>query len=338
QGIAELDQVPLGDARLVAEAVAAALGVGRVGGPVRVVVVHPAVWAIVDGQAVDGHVVRVHDAVDEADTHPVDDHVRRAPADFLKPGEVDVPARLAQVGEVGANAVVRQLAKQTEFTPGGGQLEVAEAYKGRRYPANHRARFIGGVAVVEDVPQHLLAGFDQGQGPGSGHPQVVHGLAAEEFADGRAQHRQPIRAAGIGSGPGALQLQGPALPVCHYFAEVGCAAIAELTGPGAELMAAVDHGEGLHARQLAIAGKDLEELRGFAPRRVLAEQAQDFRGTGYQPWFGDRPRIYPRIAGSRHLTAKVIEFRIARQVAHKAVVEQQGRFASGFRGRIAPGL
>ena len=67
----QLDQVPLGDARLIRESIAALARVGGVGGEVGVVVVEEAERPVVDGQPEDRHVVGVHDAVNEADPHPV---------------------------------------------------------------------------------------------------------------------------------------------------------------------------------------------------------------------------------------------------------------------------
>ena len=47
-------------------------------------------------------------------------------------------------------------------------------------------------------------------------------------------------------------------PVDH-FAEVDRAAIAQLAGPVAKLVAPVAHGVGVHPRQLLVARKDLAE-------------------------------------------------------------------------------
>ena len=71
--------------RLLAEAIAAATGVGGVRRPVRIEVVEPAVRTVVDGEPEDRHVVGVHHAVHEADAHPLDDHARGAPRDLVEP-------------------------------------------------------------------------------------------------------------------------------------------------------------------------------------------------------------------------------------------------------------
>jgi hypothetical protein len=63
------------------------------------------------------------------------------------------------------------------------------------------------MAVVEHVAHHALAGGDQAQRARGGDAEVVHRLAAQEFADRRAQHRATIGTARIRRRPCALQLQ-----------------------------------------------------------------------------------------------------------------------------------
>src|SRR3546814_16815064 len=70
--------------------------------------------------------------------------------------------------------------------------------------------------------------------------EVVHGLAAQELAERRAQHRAAVGVAGIRRGAGALDLQLVAAAVGgDRLAERDRAAVAELAGPVAELMAGV---------------------------------------------------------------------------------------------------
>ena len=88
-GVGQLDKIPVGNTRLMAIAVTAATGVGRVRGPVGVVIFKPAVGTVVNRQAEDRHVVRIHHPVHKADAHPVDNHERGAPANFGKPLSVD---------------------------------------------------------------------------------------------------------------------------------------------------------------------------------------------------------------------------------------------------------
>ena len=252
----------MGDGRLAAVAVAPSFRIGGVRGPQRVVVLEPAVGAVVDGQAEDGEVVRVHHPVDKAHAQPVDHQLGRGPADLGEPLAVDRGRRLAQVREQGADGEVGQPAEDVQLTPGREQLVVAEAQERRRHPADHRARLLLGSAVVEHVALHHLAGEDQAECPGGGYAQVVHGLAAQELAQGGAHHRQPVGPARIGRGPGALELQGPVFaPAVDRLAQVDGPAVAQLAGPVAELVPAVAGGVRVHAGQHQVAGKHPGEKR-----------------------------------------------------------------------------
>ena len=73
-GFEQASHVPRADLLLLAVAVASTTRIGRVGRPVDVERLQPAIGAVVDGQSVDGHVIGVHDAVDETDPHPMGDH------------------------------------------------------------------------------------------------------------------------------------------------------------------------------------------------------------------------------------------------------------------------
>ena len=66
-------------------------------------------------------------------------------------------------------------------------LEAAEAHEGARPPAHDRPGLHPRVPVVEHVPQDLVAGGDEAQGPRGRDAEVEHGLAAEELAYRGAQ-------------------------------------------------------------------------------------------------------------------------------------------------------
>jgi hypothetical protein len=74
QRLGQARQIPAGDQRLVAIGIAPA-GVDRAEDRVGVEVVHEGAGAVVDGFARQGHVVGVHDAVDEAHAHPARDQL-----------------------------------------------------------------------------------------------------------------------------------------------------------------------------------------------------------------------------------------------------------------------
>ncbi len=84
QGIGQSRQVPLRDGRLVAVAVTPAFGIGGVRRPLQVVFLQPAVRAVIDAFAQDRHVVGVHHAVHETDTHPARDQLCCALADGIE--------------------------------------------------------------------------------------------------------------------------------------------------------------------------------------------------------------------------------------------------------------
>ena len=149
---------------------------------------------------------------------------------------------------------------------------MAEANERRRDAANDGTRFVGRVAVVEHVAPYRFAGGDQRQRTRGRHAEMMHRLAAQKFADRRAQHSAAVGAARIRRRPGALELQfeAPAVNV-DRLAEEDRAAIAELIGPVAELMAAVAGGVSAHSRQQGVAG---ERRQPRATSRALRRRGQ----------------------------------------------------------------
>jgi hypothetical protein len=75
QRFGQAREVPVGDARLVAEGVTPAM-VDRAVDPARVIGIHKGTGAVVDGLTGDRHIVGVHHAVDEADAEPLGNEVR----------------------------------------------------------------------------------------------------------------------------------------------------------------------------------------------------------------------------------------------------------------------
>jgi ABC-type branched-subunit amino acid transport system substrate-binding protein len=84
----------------------------------------------------------------------------------------------------------------------------------------------------------------------------VHGLAAQEFANARTQHGAAIAHARVGRAPGALELDFQAV---RGLAQQQGATVAQLAGPGAELVAAVDAGQRLAAGQQLVAAEGLQQ-------------------------------------------------------------------------------
>ena len=196
QRVSELHQVPLRDGRLGAEAVTAVGRVGRVRRPVGVVVVEPAIGAIVDRETQDRHVVGVHHTVDETDPQPLAHHVRSRSHHLVE--ELHIPIRRPvgrQVGEIGIDDEVGQRAQRLDLAARSEDLEVAKSNERGRHAAHHRPRLRRRVAVIEHVAHDHVAGPHEAERPGGGHAEVSHGLAAEELAHRTAQYRQAVSGA-----------------------------------------------------------------------------------------------------------------------------------------------
>jgi hypothetical protein len=99
-------KVPLGDLRLPAVGVAAVVIDGTEDG-IRIVGVHERAGAVIDGFTAKGHVVRVHDAVDEANQQPAG-HQGRLPLHDGPAAGQDRDSRCGQIGKVAADGVVGQ--------------------------------------------------------------------------------------------------------------------------------------------------------------------------------------------------------------------------------------
>jgi hypothetical protein len=151
------------------------------------------------------------------------------------------------------------------------------------------------------------------------HAEPVHGLAAAELAQRRAQHRAPVGGARVGREAGALELELLAAAVRgEELAERNRAPVAELPGPVPELVAGIARCVRLHAGQQPVAGKHRERLRTGARE---AERRSEPLRPGEQPRRCDRGRRNSRIAGIAHLPRHVLLDRIAGQVAHESVLE-----------------
>jgi hypothetical protein len=151
----------------------------------------------------------------------------------------------------------------------------------------------------------------------------MHRFAAEELANGRAQHRAPVRGARIRGQSGAFELQLPALArAVDQLTERDRATIPELPCPLAELMAAVIRGVRLHACEQCVPAKHLRELgRGhfcFVEAETLGQLARvrdQLRGT-----YGRR--VDARVQCPVYLARPAAGVRIAGQIADEGIVER----------------
>ena len=116
-------------------------------------------------------------------------HARRARADLGKPCGVDRLARgerrlgiEAECWKIGSQGIGQQPLKGGVVLARGVNLKMPEARERRRYATHHRAGFVARVAVVEHIAHDLLASQDQRQRASSRHAEMMHGLAAQKFA------------------------------------------------------------------------------------------------------------------------------------------------------------
>ena len=185
--VGKLQQVPVADLRLGDEPVAAALGVGGVGRPVGIDVFEPPIRAVVDRQSQNRHVVGVHHAMHEPHPHPVDDHRGGPLADLVEHRSNRLGRRRTrlrdQMGKVASHGEIDEASQFVDLLPRREDLEVAKPRERRRHAADNRAGLRSGVAIIEHVADHVLAGGDDAQGAGGGHAEMVHRLAAEKLAD-----------------------------------------------------------------------------------------------------------------------------------------------------------
>jgi hypothetical protein len=103
-----------------------------------VVVVHEGAGAVVDGFARQGHVVGVHDAVDEAHAHPARDQLGLAFAH--RPQQPQIGVAIGRDGRrMSCDRVVGQLAQQGLVAARGRELEGADPKMAGGHASEHGA-------------------------------------------------------------------------------------------------------------------------------------------------------------------------------------------------------
>src|SRR6056297_2171701 len=96
--------------------------------------IHEGAGAVIDGFTGHARIVRVHDAVDEADTHPARDELRLRSDDRLQ----EIQRRL-RLGVVARDDVIGKRAQRLVVPAHGEILERADADVARGDPGEHRA-------------------------------------------------------------------------------------------------------------------------------------------------------------------------------------------------------
>jgi len=258
EGLTEAEKVPVGHLGLARKRVAA-LVVGVVADVARVVGIQKLEGAVVQRQAQDAHVVGVHHAMAKANRLPVRQQIGGALGHGSKQGSVGVarpgisPSALGMKSSITASANVRSAPcwlwwQKCSKCPKRMKLGATRAttaavsassrYTGLGEPVMHSAREVG-------MPKPCMASLHENS------RRLLRSTARPS----------PMRENGVQ--PSALELQ---LQACQ-FPQQYRAAIAQLPRPHAELVAAVDAGNGLSAWGYVVAGHGLQPGIRFAPIR-----------------------------------------------------------------------
>ena len=226
---------------LVVAVIADVAGVERVEETVR---------AIVDRQAQHRHVVGVHHAVAEADRLPLGHQRRRAARHGFEQGRIRLlfcaTSRVMVLDhEVGEPPQRRRLIVVRKM------FEVAESNEAGCHACHDGGGF-------DFLAPHRQRRAGHAQGARGGNAQAVHRFGTKEFANRGAQHGAPVAHAGIGGQSRALELQLQRAGNRVDLTQPQRPAITQLPGPHAELVAAVDAGQRLHAVPQRVAAEHLE--------------------------------------------------------------------------------
>ena len=198
-------------------------------------------------------------------------------------------------------------------------MEAAEANETGRHAAYHGTGFRRWVAVVQNVPHDRLARGHQRQGAGRGHAEVVHCFAAKEFSNGGAQHGFAVGGARIGRQAGAFELQFEEALVRLDFAQCDGSTVAQLSGPVAELMAAVALGVGFHP----LNGWSATEHHAVFAALLEAQHLAHFSRPEGEVWRRGGRWLHPRPALTGNLAWPTANDVITRCLAEKAGVPRQ---------------
>ena len=148
----------------------------------------------------------------------------------------------------------------------------------------------------------------------------MHRLAAQELADRGAQYCAAICAPRVGSWTSTFQLQFDGCAIwAGQFAEHDRAAVAELSGPMAKLMAAIVGRVWLHAWPQRIAAEHGCRFRRLHQRIAQPELLRKWLGIRQQLWRLDRRWLHARPQRAGDLASVVACFRITGQCIEEVV-------------------
>ncbi len=175
QRLRQTAEIPETDVRLLIEGVAAIV-IGVVADESRVVVVDESEWSVVEGDAMDRHIVRIHDSMRPADGLPLRDQPCRAFDDLGEESRVLICA-FHKMGKVGRDDIVGQHFELFVLLPIVEDLERAEPHMGRRHPHQHRA----GLHLF--AIDFVVAAHDA-ERPRRRNAEAVHRFTAKILPDG----------------------------------------------------------------------------------------------------------------------------------------------------------
>ena len=132
QGFRKPREIPQAGVRLIAVGIAAAV-VDRAEHRRRIVGIHECAWTEIDGLARHGHVVGIHDAVNEAHLHPARDQRGLSIDHRAQQREIRLFAAL-RLRVVAIDGIVREQPNRFDIVACGVILECAHADMARRHP------------------------------------------------------------------------------------------------------------------------------------------------------------------------------------------------------------
>jgi hypothetical protein len=200
------------------------------------------------------------------------------------------------------------------------QLKRPKPHERGSHPAHDRTRLVCRPPIVKLVPQDGRAGRHQAQRARRADAERRHGLAHHVFPHAGPQDGPAVGEAGVGRPARALQLEldaradqgggavGRVRAGHGHVAQADGPAVAQLAGPGPELVAAVAGGVRAGAGQRGRAGKDRRELRAARFGRVEAERGQDGPRRGERARVGRRRRrrrVHERVGRALDLAGAV---------------------------------
>ena len=193
---------------------------------------HEGAGTVVDGLARDGAVIRVHDAVDEAEAQPLRDQSRLGIDHRIEERNVRVIC-FGGGGVVARDGIVGEGAKRVIVLLGGEVLERPDADMARGHAGEH-------AAGLHLLAADLFARSDRGEGTGGGYAEGVHRFAHDIFAQHGTEGGTTVAPPGPLGRTSSLQLEVVALTVLgDDFTEQNSPTITQLRHEVGELMTGV---------------------------------------------------------------------------------------------------